>query len=84
MSTVTIARIIELLDGDRELLQALAEHGIISESAHEFGPDEVETVLVSRTLVREMGINWEGVDVILRMRRQLLITRLRLAELSKK
>jgi hypothetical protein len=81
MSSFTLAAILELLEGDRELLEALTEHGIIAEGTLDFGPDEVESVLVSHTLVREMGINWEGVDVILRLRRQLLMTRLRLAEL---
>jgi hypothetical protein len=84
MSSFTLAALLELLEGDQELLQALTDHGIIAEGTYDFGPEEVESVLVSRTLVREMGINWEGVEVILRMRRQLLMTRLRLAELSDK
>lgn len=82
MNHFTLAAMLELLEGDREFLQALTEHGIISDDTRDFDPDEVESVLVSRTLVREMGINWEGVDVILRLRRQLLMTRMRLAELS--
>lgn len=81
MSGFTLAAILELLEGDQELLQALTEHGIIAENTFDFGPEEVESVLVSRTLVREMGINWEGVEVILRLRRQLLLTRHRLAEI---
>ena len=81
MSSFTLAAILELLEGDQELLQALTEHGIIAEGTFDFGPEEVESVLVSRTLVREMGINWEGVDVILRLRKQLLLTRHRLAEI---
>jgi hypothetical protein len=83
MSSVTLAAILELLEGDQELLQLLTEHGIIPE-ATDFEPEDVEAVLVSRTLIREMGINWEGVDVILRLRRQLLMTRHRLAELSQR
>ena len=82
MRNFDLAAILELLEGDRELLQSLTEHGIIAEGTSDYGPEDVEAVLVSRTLVRDMGINWEGVDVILRLRRQLLMTRLRLAEVS--
>ena len=81
MRTIDLEALIELLEGDRELVQSLVEHGLIAADAVEFGPEEIELILVSRTLVRELEINWQGVDVILRMRQQLLMTRLRLAEL---
>jgi len=82
MSLVDIETLLGLLGGDTELLDALVEHGIIAKECDVFGPDDVETVLVSQTLVRELDINWAGVDVILRMRRQLLVTRLKLAEVA--
>lgn len=82
MSLVDIETLLALLGGDTELLDALVEHGIIAKECDVFGPDDVETVLVSQTLVRELDINWAGVDVILRMRRQLLVTRLKLAEVA--
>lgn len=82
MSVITAEALLEILEGDRELLDALIEHGIIAKEAECYGPDDVESVLVSRTLVRELEVNWAGVDVILRLRRQLLVTRLRLAEVS--
>ncbi|MCP4447929.1 MAG: hypothetical protein GY811_21725 [Myxococcales bacterium] len=84
MSVVTAEALLELLEGDQELLESLVEHGIISREVECYGPEDVETVLVSRTLVRELEVNWAGVDVILRLRRQLLVTRLRLAEISGK
>jgi hypothetical protein len=74
--------LVELLEGDGELLVLLVEYGILEEDTQGFGPELVETVLVSQTLVRELQINGPGVDVILRMRRQLLVTRRRLAELA--
>ncbi len=82
MSLVDIETLLGLIGGDSELLDALVEHGIIAKECEVFGPEDVETVLVSQTLVRELDINWAGVDVILRMRRQLLVTRLRLAEVT--
>ena len=82
MSLVDIETLLGLVGGGTELLEALVEHGIIAKGCEVFGPDDVETVLVSQTLVRELDINWAGVDVILRMRRQLLVTRLKLAEVA--
>ena len=84
MTRIDLESLLALLEDDQELLQALADHGIISEDAESFAPDDVETILVSQTLVRELEVNWPGVDVILRMRRQLLMARLQLAKLSRK
>ena len=82
MSIIDTKALLELLEGDRDFLEALTKHGIIASGERYYSPEEVEAVLVSRTLVQELEINWAGVDVILRMRRQLLVTRLRLAEVS--
>lgn len=84
MSVISAEALLELLEGDRELLEALVEHGILPRGADCYGPEDVETVLVSRTLVRDLDVNYAGVDVILRLRRQLLVTRMRLAEVSGK
>ncbi len=83
MSKVSIEALLEILEGDRELLGALAEQGLIDAGAQSFAPEEVETILVSRTLVRELEVNWPGVEVILRLRRELMLTRIRLAEFHK-
>lgn len=83
MTAMDLKTLLELLEDDKDLLESLTEHGLIQEGAQAFGPDEVELILVSQTLVRELEVNWPGVDVILRMRRQLLVTRRRLAELSR-
>ncbi len=82
MTVIDTEALLELLEGDREFMETLIEHGIIASGTRCYSPEEVEAVLVSRTLVQELEINWAGVDVILRMRRQLLVTRLRLAEVS--
>tara|TARA_R110002096_G_scaffold350395_2_gene543439 strand:- start:9867 stop:10130 length:264 start_codon:yes stop_codon:yes gene_type:complete len=83
MSVVDLDTLLTLLGGDSDLLEELAEHGLIAKECEVFSADDVETVLVSQTLVRELEVNWAGVDVILRMRKQLLVTRLRLSEISK-
>jgi hypothetical protein len=79
---MSLESVVELLAGDRELLEELAVHGYISADATAFGPDEVETILVSQTLVRELEVNWAGVEVILRMRKQLIVAQHRLGELK--
>ena len=84
MSVIDLKTLLELLGGDRELLDLLAERELITKECQAFGPEDVETVLVSRTLVRELDVNWAGVEVILRMRKQLLVTRRRLTEVSDK
>ena len=82
MTLMDAKGLLDLLGGDREFLEEVAEQGIIAKDAQCYSPEEVEAVLVTHTLVRELEINWAGVDVILRMRRQLMVTRLRLAEVS--
>lgn len=84
MKKVAADELLRLLEGDRELLHILSEVGIIDENAPGFAPDEVEVILISRTLVRELEVNGPGVDVILRLRKQLLLTRKRLAELARR
>jgi hypothetical protein len=84
MKKVAADELLRLLEGDSELLHILGEVGIIDENASVFAPDEVEVILISRTLVRELEINGPGVDVILRLRKQLLLTRKRLAELARR
>ncbi len=84
MTRLAIDELLTLLGGDRELLHLLSELGIIDENSSAFAPEEVEIILISRTLVRELEVNGPGVDVILRLRHQLLLTRRRLAELSDK
>jgi hypothetical protein len=75
-----LERLIEsVLEGDREVLEALAESGLI-EPMHGYTIVDVEVARVARTLWRELDVNWEGVEIILRLRRELLETRRQLAE----
>lgn len=78
---VSLERLVEILDGDRNLLAEMEEAELLERGQAEFSDDEVERVRVTRTLVRELGVNWAGVDIILRMREDLLNTRRQVAEL---
>ncbi len=79
--TYTYRQLLELVDGDHELIARLVEEGEI-ECRGEVAVVDVERVLVARTLVRELEIDWAGVAVILRMRDALVAARRRIAELE--
>jgi hypothetical protein len=76
-----LERVLEILEGDRSLFDELVEHGLLEEGRHEFLPEEAERARVARTLVRELEVNWEGTEIILRLREELIETRHELAEL---
>ena len=45
--------------------------------------EEIEHARVAHVLLRDLDVNWAGVEVILRMRSELLVTRRTLAEFAK-
>lgn len=73
MTHMKRTRLLTLLRGDEELLLHLFEHGILTPK-EDFPAEEVELALVARTLVRELEVNWAGVEIILRMRTELKAT----------
>jgi hypothetical protein len=72
---MTMEQVVALLDGDREILRHLVAEGIVEETAQGFAAEEVERVLVACTLVKELEVNWAGVEIILQLRDDLLATR---------
>ena len=78
---VAHVQVLQALHGDEDLLGRLDELGLVERRAEGYLPEEVERALVSYTLVRELGINWEGVEVILRLREELLATHRQVARL---
>ncbi len=82
---MTLASLLELIEHDEDLLDSLESQGLIERGTDEtYEPVMVERVLVCRTLVREMEINWAGVEVVLHMREELLATRDAVAELVRR
>ncbi|HKU42003.1 MAG TPA: hypothetical protein VJR89_27785 [Polyangiales bacterium] len=71
-----------LLAGDRELYAQLCEAGLVPREDSALAPEHLETARVVRTLVHELEVNWAGVEVVLRMRSQLVATRRQLEELA--
>jgi len=72
---ITIEQLIQILGGDREMINTLIERGVIDENPEAgYSPEQVERALVSYTLVHELDVNFEGVEVILHMRERMLAT----------
>jgi hypothetical protein len=81
--TYTYRYLVDLVDGDDELIARLVEEGEI-ELRDGTAIVDVDRVLVARTLIRELEIDWAGALVILRLRDELAAARRRIAELEAK
>lgn len=78
----TYAHLVELVEGDDELIIRLVDEGLIERREDDRVLVDVDAVLVARTLWRDLDIEWPGIEVILRMRHQLAVARLRIEELE--
>lgn len=76
-------RLVEILEGDEELVVRLCEEGIVTRRAEGFMPEEVARVLVCRTLVRELDVDVSALEIILRLRDELLDSRKKIAALAR-
>ena len=75
-------RLVELVGGDDELIARLVEEGEIQRFDDEVAIVDVDRVLIAQTLVRELEIDWPGVEVILRLQDELATARRRIAALE--
>jgi hypothetical protein len=71
-----------LLAGDDALYAQLCEAGLVPRDDTALAAEHLETARVVRTLVHELEVNWAGVEIVLRMRSELVATRQQLAELA--
>lgn len=82
MTRFTYERLLELVEGDSALIEHLVEEGVIERREGDRVLVDVDVVLVARTLWRDLEIEWPGVEVILRLQRELAAARRRIAELE--
>ena len=82
MTRFTYARLVELVEGDTELIEHLVEEGVIERREDDRVIVDVDVVLVARTLWRDLDIEWPGIPLILRLRDELVAARRRIAELE--
>ncbi len=81
-ASFTYANLVELVEGDDELIVRLVDEGLIERREDDRVMVDVDAVLVARTLWRDLDVEWPGIEVILRMRDELVRARLRIAELE--
>ena len=73
--------LVEIFGNDPDLLELLYEVGALRRDAVELEEAEIDAALVARTLIRELDVNAPGVEIILRMRTELLAQRRQVREL---
>ncbi len=78
----TYQHLVELVDGDTEFITRLVEEGIIERGEEDRVFVDVDRVLVARTLWRDLEIEWHGIEVILRLRDDLVQARRQIEELE--
>lgn len=83
MTRFTYQHLVELVEGDEELIVRLVEEGLI-EQRDQVASVDVDGVLLARTLWRELGVEWPGIEVVLHLAAQLRAARARIAELEAK
>lgn len=82
MTRFTYQQLVELVGGDTELLERLLDEGEIEQRDEVVALVDIDRVLVARTLVRDLDVDWSGVSLILRLLRELADARRRIAELE--
>jgi len=81
MIRFTHEHLLELVDGDHELIVRLIEEGLIEQHDDVVSVD-VDSVLLARTLWRQLEVDWPGIEIIVRLTAQLGAARRRLQELE--
>lgn len=81
MIRYTYQHLLELVDGDHELIVRLVEEGLIEQS-HDIVSVDLDAVLLARTLWRDLEVDWPGIQIIVRLSAQLAAARRRIQELE--
>ena len=81
MIRFTYQHLLELVEGDDELIVRLVEEGFVDRHDDIVSID-VDNVLLARTLWRDLDVEWTSVEIILRLASQLGQARRRIAELE--
>lgn len=81
MTRFTYQHLLELVDGDRELIVHLVEEGLV-ERHDDIITADLDHVLLARTLWRDLDVEWAGIEVALRLAAELRAARRRIEELE--
>lgn len=74
-------RLLFLLHDDLELLERLCDAQLLPRGAQRYTLADAETARVVGTLVHELEVNWSGVEIVLRLRQELIATRRQVGDL---
>lgn len=75
------AALLALLEHDEQLHEQLCASGLIPRDDSVLSREHLETARVVQTLVSELEVNWPGVEIVMRLRTELMETRRQVAEL---
>jgi hypothetical protein len=79
---VILRELLTIVGDDREVVELLLEAGVIDAPLErEYTDEEAELARVARVLLRELDVNLAGVEVILRMRHEMVALRRQMADL---
>ena len=81
MTRFTYQHLLELVEGDDELIIRLVDEGLVERNDNIVTID-VDRVLLARTLWRDLDVDWCGIEIILKLEDELLAARRRIAELE--
>ena len=81
MTRFTYQHLLELVEGDQELIVRLVEEGFAERHDNVLSID-VDRVLLARTLWRDLDVEWPGIEIILKLANELAEARRRIAELE--
>jgi hypothetical protein len=81
MTRVLRSTILQVLDGDEDLYEQLRQEGLLPQDEKSLSTEHIELARLTQTLVRELEVNWPGVEIVLRMRSELMETRKQVASL---
>jgi hypothetical protein len=75
------ATLLRVIGDDEQLHRLLCEAGFLPPRDEALSREHLELARVARTLASELEVNWEGIEIILRMRAELLATQRQVFEL---
>jgi hypothetical protein len=81
MTRYTYQHLLQLLEGDNELIVRLVDEGLV-ERRDDVVTLDVDRILMVRTLWRDLEVEWPGIEIILRLATDLDAARRRIAELE--
>lgn len=75
------ATVLTMLEGDEQLFEQLCSEGLLPREETSLSVEHLELARVAYTVLRELEVNWAGLEIVLRMRAELIASRRQVSEL---